>query len=337
VSATTLTAIAGGLTAALMVGAHLPLEGTQNRRPAPAPPILSPAERDAFAKLGSQSGGRFIWSSNRSGNHELYAVELGDQTIRQLTTHPNADYFGRVSPDGRSIAFMRGRKPGVSFREGSAAWDLHVMAADGTRERRLAERAVHPHWLPDGSGITFLRDNQVFVVDPATDRARVLYEGAGAPTKGRIGDPVVGPDPLLCVALRASPARGVGIVNLKTREYRRLGGRSACQCTWVPGTTRAIWVETQGHGGTRLMHAEAVKGERSVLMDVPGAYSHEYFPRVSSDGRWLVWGAAAAGHEHDKADYEMFAWRLGADWSTVIRLTFSKANDQWPELYIPRS
>jgi hypothetical protein len=85
------------------------------------------------------------------------------------------------------------------------------------------------------------------------------------------------------------------------------------------------------------MHAEAVKGERSVLMDVPGAYSHEYFPRVSSDGRWLVWGAAAAGHEHDKADYEMFAWRLGADWSTVIRLTFSKANDQWPELYIPRS
>jgi hypothetical protein len=299
--------------------------------------VLTSAERDAFARLGRETAGRFIWSSNRSGNHELYVLELRDQRLRQLTTHPNADYFARVSPDGRSIAFVRGRRPGVSFREGSAAWDLHVMAADGSNERRLAERAVHPHWLADGSGITFLRENRIYIIDPAGGRERVLYEGAGSPTKGRVGDPVLGPDNLLCVALRASPARGVGVVNLTTREYRRIGGRSACQCTWIPGTTEAIWVESEGHGGTRLMQAEAVKGERDILMDLPGPYSHEYFPRVSSDGKWLVWGAAARGHEHDEADYEMFAWRLGTPWTSAMRLTFSTANDQWPELYVPRS
>jgi hypothetical protein len=43
-------------------------------------------------------------------------------------------------------------------------------------------------------------------------------------------------------------------------------------------------------------------------MDLPGAYSHEYFPKLSNDGRWLVWGAAAEGHEHDRADYEIFVW-----------------------------
>jgi hypothetical protein len=85
------------------------------------------------------------------------------------------------------------------------------------------------------------------------------------------------------------------------------------------------------------MQAEAVKGERDILMDLPGPYSHEYFPRVSSDGKWLVWGAAARGHEHDEADYEMFAWRLGTPWTSAMRLTFSTANDQWPELYVPRS
>jgi hypothetical protein len=196
---------------------------------------------------------------------------------------------------------------------------------------------VHPHWLADGRGITYLRDNQVFVIDPSTGGERLLHAGASAPTKGRVGDPVLGPDSLLCVALRASPARGVGIVNLTTKKYRQIGGRSACQCTWVPDTTRAVWVETQGHGGTRIMHAEAVNGERDVLMDLPGTHSHEYFPRVSSDGRWLVWGAAAVGHEHDTADYEMFAWRIGTPWTTAIRLTFSAANDQWPELYMPRS
>ena len=40
------------------------------------------------------------------------------------------------------------------------------------------------------------------------------------------------------------------------------------------------------------MHAEATKGQREVLMDLPGDYSHEYFPRVSADGQWMVWGAA---------------------------------------------
>jgi hypothetical protein len=317
----------------------LPATGKPRQaRPAQvASSAIAPAEREAFSRLGSQTGGRFIWSSNRSGNHELYALELDDLQVRQLTRHPNADYLARVSPDGNWIAFVRGRRPKVSFREGSPGWDLHVMAADGTGERRLAEHAVHPHWLEDGSGITFLRNNQVFAVDPATAREHLLLNGAAAPTKGRVGDPVMGPDDLLCVALRASPARGVGIVNLATREYRPIGGRSACQCTWVPGTTEALWVETQGHGGTRIMHAEAVKGERDVLMDVPGKYSHEYFPRVSSDGRWLVWGASAVGHEHDQADYEMFAWRIGTPWTEAIRLTFSPANDQWPELYIPKS
>ena len=210
------------------------------------------------------------------------------------------------------------------------------MAADGGQERRLAARAVHPHWLSDGTGVTFLRDNKVFVVDRASGVERALYDGGGPPTGGRIGDPVLGIDDLLCVALRAAPARGVGVVDSATRRYRPIGGRSACQCTWVPGTTQAIWVETGGLGGTRIMHAEAKTGKGEVFMDVPGSYSHEYFPRVSTDGQWLVWGASAAGHEHDQADYEMFAWRIGTPWDSAIRLTFSTSNDQWPELYNPR-
>ena len=50
---------------------------------------------------------------------------------------------------------------------------------------------------------------------------------------------------------------------------------------------------------------------RRVFMDLPGAYSHEYFPKLSNDGRWLVWGATAEGHEHDRADYEIFLGKSG--------------------------
>ena len=55
---------------------------------------------------------------------------------------------------------------------------------------------------------------------------------------------------------------------------------------------------------------------------------------LAQDGAWLVWGAAADGHEHDRADYEIFAWRIGTPADTATRLTYSAANDQWPDLYV---
>jgi len=65
-------------------------------------------------------------------------------------------------------------------------------------------------------------------------------------------------------------------------------------------------------------------------------YSHEYFARISNDGRWLVWGAAASGHEHDRADYEIFIWPMGRPVSEAVRLTHHPVNDQWPDIYVPR-
>ena len=48
----------------------------------------------------------------------------------------------------------------------------------------------------------------------------------------------------------------------------------------------------------------------------------------------MVWGAAAEGHEHDRADYEIFIWEVGTPWDTAERLTFYSGNDQWPDIYV---
>jgi hypothetical protein len=55
---------------------------------------------------------------------------------------------------------------------------------------------------------------------------------------------------------------------------------------------------------------------------------------VTNDARWLIWGAAAEGHEHDRADYEIFAWRIGTPSESAMRLTWSTSNDQWPDLRV---
>ena len=102
-----------------------------------------------------------------------------------------------------------------------------------------------------------------------------------------------------------------------------------------------MWVESAGRGGTRIVRAQPDGADKRVLIDLPGAHSHEYFPTLSDDGAWLVWGAAARGHEHDRADYEVFVWEVGTPWEEAIRLTHYTGNDQWPDIHVdgdlPRS
>ena len=73
---------------------------------------------------------------------------------------------------------------------------------------------------------------------------------------------------------------------------------------------------------------------RQVFFDSEEPWSHEYFPRLSGDGAWLVYGACAEGHEHDGADYEIFLWRVGTPAAQVVRLTWHTGNDAWPDIWL---
>jgi hypothetical protein len=70
-------------------------------------------------------------------------------------------------------------------------------------------------------------------------------------------------------------------------------------------------------------------------MDLPGRRSHEYFPELSSDGKWLIWAATQRGHDHDTADYEIYLWQVGSSPDKAVRLTHNSGNDRWPDLFLP--
>ena len=56
----------------------------------------------------------------------------------------------------------------------------------------------------------------------------------------------------------------------------------------------------------------------------------------SADGKWLVWGATAKGHDHDIYDYELYLWEIGTPAKTAARLTFHTANDRWPDIWLEK-
>jgi len=71
---------------------------------------------------------------------------------------------------------------------------------------------------------------------------------------------------------------------------------------------------------------------RQVVMDLPGRRRHEYFRTLSHDGPWLVWGTAAEGHEHDRADDEIFVGRVGTPVSEAVQLMHHPGRDDWPDV-----
>ncbi len=139
---------------------------------------------------------RICFSSDRSGNEELWTVAPDGSDLRQITDHPARDRAPSFSPCGEWIAFQSDRdgnweiyrihlgtgevvrltrdpgddaKPNwgprgdrIVFRsDRSGNWDLYTMRPDGTDVCRVTddpEDDTDPSWGPDQSMIVFSSD-----------------------------------------------------------------------------------------------------------------------------------------------------------------------------------
>ena len=308
---------------------------------------LTGPEQETVRKLARRTDGLIVWSSNRSGHHDLYVADLRQQRVRRLTNSPSVNFLSRLSPNGKHVVFLRSQQEYVSPRD-PTRWDVFLIDVDGTGERRIAKAGYHPAWTADGKAIIFQRETQVFRYDLATDRETRIFDGTVEfPGVSEIGDFEPAPDGRrLAFGLRGAftgahglqgAFSGAVVFDLETRTLAVLTREQACQTIWAPDGQSVLWIETGGNGGTRVMTGRPDGSGRRVFMDLPGPRSHEYFPKLSNDGRWLVWAATDEGHEHDRANYEIFLWEVGTPWQMAVRLTHHPANNNWPDLWVPLS
>jgi Tol biopolymer transport system component len=141
-------AVGAAAIAVLAVGvALLPRSNPSVGGGSSAPPTLSPNPSPS-PTLAPITGlpGRFAFSSNRSGNGEIYVMNPDRTDLRQLTNDPAEDKLPSWSPDSSKILF-------TSSRTGDE--EIWVMNADGSGQTQLTTNVNGgwARWSPDGSQV----------------------------------------------------------------------------------------------------------------------------------------------------------------------------------------
>jgi serine/threonine protein kinase len=169
----------------------LPSSGTENR---PLTAGRSVDRQPAYAPDGQE----LVFSSNRSGNLDLWLLSPATRAARQLTDDPADDWDPAFTPDGRQVVWSSSR---------SGSLEIWIANADGSGARQLThggQGAENPTVTPSG-WVVYTDDNP----DPEVRGIwKVRSDGGsgGRVLAGPHSNPEVSPDGRFALAVLPEPA-----------------------------------------------------------------------------------------------------------------------------------
>ena len=234
----------------------------------------------SFGKAGDFAGRELVVATFRTGDTELFAVDLETGDARNLTRSPgSSERYPACSPDGSKVAFN-------SNREGTH--NLYLIDADGsnlrqlTREKKGVEAGM-PSWTADGRWIYF----GLFGGGPPR-MCRIRPDGSEFRVVGEGIDPAVSPDGKTIAFARAlakghclfaMDEDGPNARQLTTKENPWAG----VHATWTPDGRRIIYADAVGEA-LELFSCDPQGGEVKQLTRLGTAATS---PSVSPDGKWI--------------------------------------------------
>jgi Tol biopolymer transport system component len=248
----------------------------------------------------SPDGEHIVFSSNRSGNLDLWALSTRTGALKQLTDDPAQDWDPGFTPDGEHILWSSDR---------SGNLEIWIADADGSGARQLSrdgEDAENPTATPDGAWVAFASG------DPGKNGIwKIRPDGSGAErlVPGSFTNAEVSPDGrftsfLSIGAARSSNTITIAVVEIATgrriafeirvpfrlspRGSRVLVGRSR----WLPDGKAIAFVGEDENGLTGVFAQDFVPGkDTSSTRRKLAGFSLEYISEsfgISPDGKRLM-------------------------------------------------
>lgn len=222
------------------------------------------------------------FNSNRTGNHDIYIMDLNGKNLQNLTDHPAEDTEITWSPNGRSFAF-------VSTRDGNR--DIYIMSVGLRLVRRMTKHPAHdrsPAWSPDGNWIAFqsyrTKEHHIYKIDINGENLQKLT------TQGNNYNPAWSPDGKLIAFYSDQIKRGDVYVmeadgnRIQQIRNQHAGGPNAP--AWSPdGEKIAYQISLQG-SGIYTMNADGTNSQRLSPNRI-----WSYNPAWSLDGKWIAYDA----------------------------------------------
>ena len=281
-----------------------------------------PQERAAWNPVGAD----LLFTSGRDGNSEIYLLRAGQKSWVNLTNAKAGDNWPVWSPDGTRIACQSNRAGNL---------DIWTMKADGSEPVQLTkdpEPDYLPSWSPDGRTIlcTSWRKEtadeepapHIYAMNADGSNQRRLVkeslntsEGATWSSDGK----------QIVYSRQGEKGADVFVADADGRNERRITADQDKNIyngspTFSPdGKSIAFYSDNESTAALAVIAVDATD-RRTVL-----AEGHNWYPRWSPDGRWLVYTATVAGG--DKGNIDIFAVPAAGDGKPIL-LAGSPKRDQ---------
>ena len=140
------------------------------------PRVLTSGNTRDRQPVYSPDGSRIAFSSNRSGNMDLWLLDVRSGALRQVTDDPAQDWDPGFTPDGKQLMWSSDR---------SGNLEIWIAGTDGSGARQLTRDGVdaeNPTMTRDGHYVVYTSGNPkwpgVWRIRPDGSDARRIVEGA---------------------------------------------------------------------------------------------------------------------------------------------------------------
>jgi dipeptidyl aminopeptidase/acylaminoacyl peptidase len=259
----------------------------------------------------SPDGSKILFSSNRTGDYEIFVMNADGTSQTNLTKNAVAfDVDPAWSPDGSQILFVRGIGSDSTF-------DIYAMNADGSNQRLLIGSPGFdglPEWSPDGSQIVFQSTRDAAAAGDANTELYVA-NADGSNQRRLTNTPAVETDASwspdgLQIAFTSNRDNGdyeIYFMNRDGTAQQRLTNTPGADIypTWSPdGASIAFASNRRGNFDLYALNLDS--GSQRQLTNNPGA---DYLPVWQRIGR-------------EAAQAETKAWTRDNRTSAFVKLTF---------------